>query len=144
VKVAGAPVSVVEVGGGYGGLAHAISFLASRLGVQIASYAIVDLEPVAQLQRLYLEKVGLNFPFQTYSSAQYGADVPGEGLFLISNYCFSEIQRHHQDAYRAALFPKVAAGFLTWNNIPLYDLGRAVQSEPEDPKTGPLNLYVRF
>jgi hypothetical protein len=35
-------------------------------------------------------------------------------------------------------------GFITWNNIPVYDFGFPADVEDEVPKTGKVNKYVRF
>jgi hypothetical protein len=65
-------------------------------------------------------------------------------LFLVSCYSFSEIPREYQTKYIENLFPKIKHGFITWNNIPVYNFGFVVDVEEEVPKTGKVNKYVRF
>lgn len=140
--------SIVEIGGGYGGLCAAIGWLASLYNVRITSYSIVDLPEATQLQNLYLVDWSLPFSVNYFHSDTYGAGVPVPSehpLYLISNYCFSEIDAAHQERYRQILFPKVSHGFLTWNFCPVYALGFPNQVvEPENPCTGNQNAYVRF
>lgn len=143
-KSGGEPIDIVEVGGGYGGLALAISFFARTYDVKIRSYTIIDLPSITEFQKLYLERFPIPFPVNFFPSTTFGSHIEQDGLYLISNYCFSELSEGLRNRYQDALFPKVAHGFMTWNHIPLYDFGKACTSEEEYPKTGGYNLYVRF
>ena len=141
----GEPIDIVEVGGGYGGLCLAISSVAHLYDVKIRTYSIVDLPTISRFQRMYLSHFTLNFPVEFYTSERFGADVSGSGLFLISNYCFSELSAGLQAQYIANLFPKVSHGFIAWNEIPVYEFGKVCDVEDEVPATGgPMNKYVRF
>jgi hypothetical protein len=138
-------IDIVEVGGGYGGLCAAISWIQGLYGVKVRSYNIVDLSIIGKLQALYLSKLSLNFPVSFHSADSYGNTIDTKNLFLISNYCFSEISNENQKRYLVNLFPKVQHGFLAWNHIPVYNLGYQTQVvESEVPKTGAHNFYVRF
>lgn len=143
-SVGAKPFHIVEVGGGYGGLCLAISFLASSYGVQIASYTIVDLDPIGALQKLYLAEHSLEFPVEFVSASTYGRDIQAQPLALISNYCFSEIQEEHRQRYIEELLPKTSAGFLAWNNIDVYPIGKTLRVEMERPMTGGKNRFVYF
>jgi hypothetical protein len=135
---------VVEVGGGYGGLCISVHHFASKYGVQITSYRICDLTNIIRLQKLYISSVmpALNIEFADASS--FGANIDCTNMFLISNYCFSEISKENQASYITHLFPKIAHGFIAWNNIPMYDFGFEKKVEPEVPNTGKMNKYVYF
>jgi hypothetical protein len=136
---------VVEVGGGYGGLCLAVHHFARRHGVRIRSYAICDLPNVIRLQRLYLATVDPSLAVDVVDATTYGAGLDRPAMFLVSNYCFSEITSTHQARYREHLFPRVAHGFIAWNNIPVYDIGFPLTVVPEVPLTGgPNNRYVYF
>ena len=37
-------------------------------------------------------------------------------LFFISNYCYTEIDKVHNDKYSLILLPKTINGFITWQN----------------------------
>jgi hypothetical protein len=136
---------IVEVGGGYGGLCLAVNYLCERYGVKPQSYTIVDLEAPTKLQAAFLGKFILSYPVEFVTSETYGKNIPYNGMFLISNYCFSEISDYHQRGYITNLFPKVAHGFMAWNNIPVYNFGFSTKVETEYPMTGnENNKYVRF
>lgn len=128
-------VRVVEVGCGYGGLCLALTDLAASYGIKIKEYHLIDLPDVSSLQKLYLSKFTISADLFFHPASRYGEDIQGTGMFLISNYCFSEIDEQHQKQYIRLLFPKVVHGFMTWNNIPLYDFGFAVTVEAENPLT---------
>ena len=137
-------IDIVEVGGGYGGLCLAVSSFAKHYGVSIASYTIVDIKEPSALQNLYLSNHSLNFPVKFEDAATYGAGIDRSGLFLISNYCFSEISADVQKEYINTLFPKVSQGFIAWNMIPTYYFGFDMRIEEETPNTGPFNKFVFF
>lgn len=137
---------IVEIGGGYGGLCLAIHHLAPKYGVHINSYTICDLTNIIRLQELYLNHVNPNMNVNFVDAATYGVDIPHDNLFLISNYCFSEISPDHQAKYRQCLFSKVEHGFFVWNCIPVYDIGfNILHIDHELPNTGSkFNRYVWF
>jgi hypothetical protein len=135
---------IVEVGGGYGGLCLAINFLSTLTNTPVQSYHIIDLDSATNLQMRYLDNFTLSFTVDTSSASEYGACLPRTDYCFVSNYCFSEIDKHHQENYSNHLIPKTKTGFLAWNNIPLYNFGKDVRSEVETPRTGPDNLYVYF
>jgi hypothetical protein len=136
---------IVEMGGGYGGLCLAINFFCDRYGVKPQSYTIIDLEPASKLQAKYLSKFILSYPLNFMVNYTYGKDIPYTGMYLISNYCFSEISTVHKRAYEKILFPKVAHGFMAWNFIPVFDFGFKTKVEEEYPVTADLNnKYVWF
>ena len=138
------PVCIVEVGCGYGGLALAINALAPLYNISIERYCMIDLPAISELQKQYLSHHSLAFPCEFYSAFQYGSNIPHRDMFLISNYCFSEISKEHQEQYITHLFPKVAHGFMTWNFIPVYNFGFASRDIQEYPTTHPENRYVFF
>ena len=135
---------VVEVGCGYGGLICALQFFSSQFGITIRDYTCIDLDAPLRLQAMYLSNIKLDFPVSFQSASTFGRELQGGDFFLISNYCFSEIDASLQEQYRAILFPKCAHGFLTWNHIPFYDIGKPANVTPEVPLTGANNKYVRF
>jgi hypothetical protein len=135
---------IIEVGGGYGGLCLSLHFFAPKYGVHIKSYRVCDLTPILRLQEKYLSTVNSSLTVDFVDASTFGASIPSVNMFLVSNYCFSEISMENQELYRQRLFPKVAHGFIAWNNIPVYDFGFTTQVEAEVPKTGPMNKYVYF
>lgn len=137
-------LDIVEVGGGYGGLCLALHHFAEKYGVNINSYTIVDLAAPSRLQKLYLEKIQPSLKVDFVDASTFGAGISKSDMFLISNYCFSEIPDNLQKEYIAKLFPKVSHGFMAWNWIPLYNFGFDVKEEMEYPRTGPHNKYLYF
>ena len=129
----------VEIGGGYGGLCLALDFLK----VPIASYHIVDIDEALSLIQRVIDASPPRFKVVLHSAKTYGANIPGS-YGLISNYCFSEIDAVHQRAYLETVFPRASKGFLIWNHVPLFSLGKPVTVVPERPMTGPGNLFVTF
>lgn len=139
-------VNIVEVGCGYGGLCLAINHLSNtyNIKIKIKSYNLIDLPSLSKLQQLYLKEHQLNFTTNFHSAFNYGADIEQNELFLISNYCFSEISSENQQKYINTLFPKVSHGFMAWNYIPVYNFGFDYVEETEYPLTGTFNKYVYF
>jgi hypothetical protein len=137
-------VDIVEVGGGYGGLCLAINYFSKLYNINIKSYTIIDLPELIRLQNMYLSKHSLSFPLTYLNAFNYGKDIDMSNMFLISNYCFSEISAEHQRNYINFLFHKVSHGFMAWNHIPLYNFGFSYRYEVEYPLTGSTNNYVYF
>lgn len=137
-------IDIVEVGGGYGGLCLAISSFAAHYGVSISSYTILDIKAPSDLQSLYLSKHVLQFPVYFEDAATFGATIQKSGMFLISNYCFSEVSYDVQKSYINSLFPKVVHGFIAWNMIPVYHFGFDMRIEEETPNTGSFNKFIFF
>jgi hypothetical protein len=136
-------IDIVEVGGGYGGLCLAINHFSEKYGLKINSYTIVDLPSISKLQNLYLNSVS-TLKVDTVDATTFGEGISKQNMFLVSNYCFSEISREFQKKYIDTLFPKISHGFMAWNNIPTYYFGFEFKEEVEYPKTGNFNRYVYF
>jgi len=138
-------VDIVEVGGGYGGLCLAIHYFSKRYNIRINSYTIVDLKAASDLQRLYLEKTIPEANIRCVDAETFGKNIDRNNMFLISNYCFSEISAEYQKQYITHLFPKVAHGFMAWNCIEPYNFGFNIRIEEERPNTGGMyNKYIYF
>jgi hypothetical protein len=137
-------VEIVEVGCGYGGLFLAMDMVAPIYSIHISRYHLIDLPESSALQQWYVSAHDCNTPTQFHPASTYGYAIDSTDLFLISNYCFSEIAEEHQQRYRRQLFPRVSHGFMAWNNIPTYDFGFPMREEMEYPLTGPMNRYVYF
>lgn len=137
-------VSIVEVGCGYGGLMLALRFFSNLFNIKIKSYSMIDLDGPSYIQEYFLSHFSIEFPVSFVNSETYGKFIEGDDLFLISNYCFSEIGYENQKKYIEHLFPKCSHGFFAWNAIDLYDFGKNYRYEEEYPKTSPKNKYVYF
>jgi hypothetical protein len=107
---------IVELGCGYGGLFLAISFFSNILEINIEKYYMIDLPIVCKLISKYLElnKDFISIKYEILESSEYGSNLHSKDLFLVSNYCFSEIEKVHRDLYIKNLFPKINSGFVIW------------------------------
>jgi len=136
------PIDIVEIGGGYGGLCLVIHALAKYYNISIKSYTIIDLDAPSKLQRKYLSAFSWISNVYFVNAETYGQHITNTNLYVISNYCFSEIDHIHQTQYIQHLFPKVSHGFFAWNNIPVYNFGFEMIDLNEVPNTG--GKYNRF
>lgn len=114
--------SFVEVGCGYGGLFLAICFFSPLVGTVVENYHLVDFPEVGNLIRHYIQANSANFTITPawflHDCSTHGATVASEsGLFLISNYCFTEIDERDRIKYLENLFGKVANGFIIWQTV---------------------------
>jgi hypothetical protein len=132
------------VGGGYGGLCLALYYFSKKYNIHINSYSIIDLKEPLVLQKLYLSKLLTETSVEFIDSSTFGAHIEKENMFLVSNYCFSEIPDEFQKKYIQNLFPKVSHGFMAWNFIKTYDFGFSFREEQESPKTDTFNKYIYF
>jgi hypothetical protein len=138
----------VEIGGGYGGLALAVDYLAKKYGIleSVKSYTVIDLTAPIKLQQEVLKQNTLSIPVKFIDAATHGQDISTTNMFLISNYAFSYFSEPIRKKYEVSLFPKVKHGFMAWNFIKTYNFGFELRVENEVPLTGPAetNRYVYF
>ncbi len=129
---------MVEIGGGYGGLLLAMDFFSKKLGIIIESYNIIDLPDVIGLINNYINHHKLSIKYHTYSADNFGGDINLDNLYLISNYCFTEISEDYRQKYIDILFPKISHGFIIWQNKVdlLYDIKFIKYIIQEKPQTG--------
>lgn len=140
-------VSVVELGCAYGGLCLAVDHYSRRFGITIKHYSLIDLEEASLLEKKYLSYHTLSYPCSFHVSNNYGKDIFETNLFFISNYCFSEIGPENQKYYMEHLLPKCSHGFIAWNDVPYFDIGKHITIEEERPQTDLVtakNRFVRF
>ena len=138
-------IDIVELGGGYGGLCLAMYHLANKYNVKINSYTIIDLSSPIKLQELYLKTLNQTPNVSFVDANTFGESIGQNNMFMISNYCFSEISTSFRESYIEKLIPKVSHGFMAWNAIPVFDFGFKLKIEDEYPNTGgQYNKYVYF
>jgi hypothetical protein len=111
--------SIVEIGAGYGGLFLAICYFSNLLNIKINSYHFIDLKEVGILISNYLKHHSdiVNIKYTIHNCELYGKDINDDNLFLISNYCFTEIDEEHRLKYTECLLNKVNHGFIVWQTI---------------------------
>lgn len=128
-----AGMRIIEIGGGYGGQCKIIADV-----FEFQSYTLVDLPPVAALQRKYLSL--LNVAGCRCITPDQLTD--GEYDLIISNYALSELDRSAQDAYTDTVLQHSQRGYLTWNSEQMphvHRLPAPVTQLEERPRTGPAN-----
>lgn len=132
-------VNVVEIGGGYGGLALWLHRLASG---RISHYAILDLHEAGTIQAAYAEFFGLRL---TVADPSYADAILPWPPFLISAYAFSELSAEWREWYEQAIVRHCLHGWLLWNMIPVYPFtSHLYEVADEVPLTGTGNKVVRF
>jgi hypothetical protein len=142
--------SIVEIGGGYGGLAVAINFMLTFRNIQgPVQYTVLDLPGPNKLQKYYTDHFTLNsIRFNVVNGELYGADIDLPSVFIISNYCLGEMGDENRGKYIQTLFTKssVVGGYLQWNSDAPINLPTMFSSKIEDesPQTGPNNKTVVF
>jgi putative sugar O-methyltransferase len=136
--------TIVEVGGGYGGLALMMHKEADRRNVKFASYEIYDLPGAQALQSQYLQSAGIS-SVQFLDASSCGSDLDGTRTLLISNYAISEFDIKTSERYSKALMPKCTHGYLSWNtaNVSSHVPKRSVIA-PEIPQTGTYNVIIKW
>jgi hypothetical protein len=138
-------MNIIEIGGGYGGLAFYLKHIAPLFGVKITSYTMFDLPEACELQKRYLLEHGMDV--QTANIHDMNSVKLMKNSFLISNYAFTEIDMWLQNKYTTeVLNPYTSHGFLTWNIIPIYEFvqGKIISFECEFPLTSTFNYYVTY
>ncbi len=135
---------IVEIGGGYGGLAKMIDVLGGY-----GSYTLIDLPEALELAKKYVEAAGLpNVHFEACDELDQLKDKHYD--LLVSNYAYSEIDVAEQNEYITKVINNIPNGYITFNfhgpkyfgvhslsveefkNI-LESRSRVVSTEPEVP-----------
>uniref|UniRef100_A0A6C0KVJ8 Sugar O-methyltransferase n=1 Tax=viral metagenome TaxID=1070528 RepID=A0A6C0KVJ8_9ZZZZ len=141
-------VTVIEVGGGYGGMALMMNEMAKLCGLTLEKYIIYDLPGPLQLQEYYLGQHDMAMPVYHRAGNVFGADVdPSDTNVLYSSYCLSEISLNYRLAYLGHLLPKIKAGFFMWNDESKEGLPLIRDERPEIPDTSegnPGNKIIRI
>lgn len=112
-------LSMVEIGCGYGGLCLAINYFSNLLNIKIENYHLIDLPEVCNLTNNYLklQKENIQINYSLNDCHEYGKNINENNLFLISNYCFTEIEDGHRKNYIKYLFDKIQNGLICWQTI---------------------------
>jgi putative sugar O-methyltransferase len=105
--------SMAEIGIGYGGQARIISEYCAAMPGELETYTCIDLAPVLELARRYLDNFHL-LPQMRFCTR---IEIPQQSRFdlAISNYAFSELDRTLQENYLRGVLLKSRSGYLTMN-----------------------------
>jgi putative sugar O-methyltransferase len=108
-------IKIVEIGGGYGGLAL---FIKQILRDYEIDYTIVDLPEPSALQHKYLSQVNLS-EVKTVSCFDIDTLATEKFDLVISNYCISEISEENKNQYFEKLIKNCDKKFFVWNFLTL-------------------------
>ncbi len=108
-------LDVVELIGGYGGLAMAIKHYQSKYIVTINSYSIIYMECFLNLQKKYHELNGVS-GISYVNSSTFGRDIASDDLFMINMNCFCNPSSAYQQYFVKYLMPKVENGYVFWDS----------------------------
>ena len=150
--------SIVEVGCGYGGLYLAICYFSNILNIEIDNYYFIDFPEVNNLIDNYIKineaSLTKKINYCLHNCFEYGNSINDNDLFLISNYCFTEISQEHIHNYIKILFNKVKNGFILWqtcfgvdiNKVELInkDIKQLIKEKPQTASEAQPNYFVYF
>ncbi len=112
-------VEIVELGGGYGGLAFWVRGMAHLFKAHVGAYWMIDLPDAARLQHQVAQALDLSvYPVSCESPAfpAIGAFAKRENpLVCVSAYGFSEWDQETRDWYAKHLLPHCRHGLMVWN-----------------------------
>jgi len=128
-------LSIVEIGGGYGGQCKILFDLGELFNIKINKYHIIDLEYVSNFQEKYLNSLGLvNNNIKCFNNLEYKEKIDNYNL-LISNYALGEFEKSIQDDYIENVLSKCDNYYLLWNTNPINDLLIDPNKIEESPQT---------
>jgi hypothetical protein len=128
-------VSIIEVGGGYGGQCKILSDICLQFNINIQKYTIIDLEHVSKLQNKYLHMLNVD-NFVTISNTNCIGLLDNEYDLFISNYALGEFKTDVQDFYIDNVLSKCSKSFITWNTYPINPKLKNINIVEEVPQTG--------
>jgi hypothetical protein len=128
---------IIEIGGGYGGLALITILMSKYFDISIDEYIIYDLPAIQDLQKYYLA----NYP-EVAAKIKYGqnscSDLDNSSkYFVVSNYCISAICVSYRQEYLKNLENKVSGVYIHWNSSEFTYLPPEWNIQPEHPNTNP-------
>jgi hypothetical protein len=118
-SVTAAPsVSILEIGGGYGGQAKILFDLFRASHRDIAAYRIVDLAAVNGLQLRFLEQSLEPDEFARVRCTTFEGLEQDHFDLVVSNYALGEFSRKYQDSYLDYVADHCRHGYIIFNSTP--------------------------
>ncbi len=133
-------ISIVEVGGAYGGqCAVLLATLTHFYPHQTQEYSIIDLPGVVELQRAFVNTLGL-----VGVTCHTNEDYPmGRKYHLfISSYCMGDVSEEVRDKYTQEIVMESEKGFITWSGCTVSDALRRCTIADEVPLLNPTDKAV--
>jgi hypothetical protein len=108
-------IDVVEIGGGYGGLAFYMKGFSRYFKTGINPYLMFDLPDVVELQQRVLDALDVNAHAFDGIGSTYPWVQMGHPVFCISMYAFSEFDQATRDWYAERVLKHCRHGLMVWN-----------------------------
>lgn len=108
-------VNVVEIGGGYGGLAFWIRGICHYFRTDVARYAMFDLRDVSKLQQKVLAALEVDAFALDGTRSDTRWETFGTPSFGVSMYAFSEFDQATRDWYAERVLKQCGHGLMVWN-----------------------------
>ena len=128
-------LSIIEIGGGYGGQCKILFDLCKYSGINIRKYTIIDLTEITLLQSKYLQKLNYEnvetIPFDGCEKLIDNYDL------FISNYALGEFSSDIKNFYINNVLPKCKNYFIAWNTNPIHSYFKNSKLVEEIPQTNP-------
>lgn len=136
-------LTIVEVGGGYGGQCKVLHDMAYLFDLTISSYLIFDYDIVCNLQKKYLARHNLNNINFSYFDEKKKVNINNFDLF-ISNYALGEVNKVYQNWYIKNVICKARNIYIIWNLTPLHNYfnNNCFIITGEKPQTGTNNRVI--
>jgi putative sugar O-methyltransferase len=129
-------LSIIEVGGGYGGQCKILLDLCKYNNINISKYTIIDLPEITLLQSKYLTKL----KYENIKTIPFdGCEKVIDNYYdlFISNYALGEFRSDIKNFYINNVLPKCKNYFITWNTIPIHSYFNHSNLAEENPQTNP-------
>ncbi len=128
-------ISIIEVGGGYGGQCKVLHDICEQFNITIKKYTLIDLESLSKLQHKYLNKLNIK-NIVTLSNNDCINKLDDTYDLFISNYALGEFTTNVQNFYIENVLNKCSHYFITWNSPPINIKLKFVNINEEIPQTG--------
>ena len=138
-------LSILEIGGGYGGQCKILKDVAPIFNIKINNYGIIDLGEASKLQKKYLSKLGYSENMDFYEFEGLG-DIDISEFnnydFLISVYSLGEFDISIQNQYVDNVIKNIKDYYVVWNTRDIHKHFSQGVTTVETPKTGPHNRLI--
>jgi len=128
-------ISIIEVGGGYGGQCKVLFDICEQFNITIKKYTLIDLDSMSKLQQKYLNKLNIK-NIVTLSNKDYFNKLDDTYDLFISNYALGEFTTNVQTSYINTVLNRCGNYFITWNAPPINSNIKIVNKKEEIPQTG--------
>lgn len=109
------PLSIVEIGAGYGGLCKIFLDVCDYYNVSVKKYTIIETSCGIQLSQMYLNKVPKANVMIEFKDCKDKLTYDSVYDLCISTFGFSELSTYHRHRYRDTLIPLCVRGYIVWN-----------------------------